>query len=194
MIGRKLPPFSFVVAILSALVLTSGIANAVTCTNPGTGTVTCTGGLGVSVNVNDNNDASNAPVIPTEAGSPFPSTITVTGGGSAVATVSVRLNGYTSLQSGGGDPETSSRDMGLLLVSPNGHNLQLMRCVGSPTSAESNVTLTIQDGGSAFPNCSGSTAFPSGTFAPGAYPDGSNGNTDPNYASVISGFGTLNDP
>src|SRR5580704_11930246 len=195
MIGRKSSPFSSVVAILSALVLTSGIANAVTCSNPVTGTVTCTGGAGVSVNIDDNNDADNAPVIPTEAGSPFPSTITVTGGGSAVATVSVTLHGYTSLQSGGGDPETSSRDMGLLLISPSGHNHQLMRCVGYPTAAESSVTLTIQDGGAAFPNClTASGAFASGTYAPSAYPDGSNANTNPNYASVISGFGTLNNP
>ena len=195
MIGRKLSPFSFVVAILSALALTSGIANAITCSNPVTGTVTCTGGAGVSVNIDDNNDADNAPVIPTEAGSPFPSTITVTGGGTAVATVSVTLHGYTSLQSGGADPETSSRDMGLLLISPSGHNLQLMRCVGDPTAAESSVTLTIQDGGAAFPNClTASGAFASGTYAPSAYPDGSNANTNPNYASVISGFGTLNNP
>ncbi|HZU29428.1 MAG TPA: FG-GAP-like repeat-containing protein, partial [Bryobacteraceae bacterium] len=134
-----------------------------TCT-PGSGTVTCTGGAGVSVNVTGNSNGT------AQAGTPFPSTIAVSGGGSAVTSVSLTLHGYTSVSNLGSSPAlTGSRDMGLLLVAPDGTNFELMRCVGLPSNAQSNIDVTLQDGATQIPPCGGTGAgnwTAGGTFSP----------------------------
>src|SRR5579884_3178499 len=142
--GGNVRRISVVIAVLFALCIINITANAaVTCT-PGAGTVTCTGGPGASINVTSNGS--------TQAGTPFPSTIAVTGGGSGVKSVSLTLHGYTSVVGPvNGTSIVGSRDMGLLLVGPDGTNFELLRCVGvnfangsfQPTN---NITVTLQAG------------------------------------------------
>ena len=65
----------------------------------------------------------------------------------------------------------SSRDAGILLQSPDGRNLQVLRAVGTAGSNASAITVTIQDGGTAMPNQSGTGvgAFNvTGTYRPTA--------------------------
>ncbi|MBZ5603097.1 MAG: Ig-like domain repeat protein [Acidobacteriia bacterium] len=156
-----------------------------TCT-PGSGTVTCTGGPSATVN-----DPGGSTTVGTS------SALAVTGGSGTVKTVTVVLHGYTAVL----DVNTlkaASRDMGLLLKSPGGRNLELMRCVGEPGSGgQNNLTFTIQDGATAFPDCNGSTGLTAGgTFAASSYPDsGGSGNAHPDYSTIAGvSSGQLNSP
>jgi hypothetical protein len=129
-----------------------------------------------------NETGSESGPITTVAGSPFPSTITVSGGIGSVSAVSVTLNGYNDSL---GSQDSGSLFMGLVLQSPNGHNFEIMRCVGNGTG-DPTVTITIADAGTAFPNALNTPSnLTSGTYAPGAYDtSGQNFEKDPNYSSV----------
>ena len=197
MIGSKVSRFSFGIAILLALAFTYQIADAASCPT-GSGcsvsgnTVTCLGGPALSINVN----ASGTTPSPTQTGTPFPSTLTVSGGGGSVSSVTVTLCSYVTSIAGN---DNGGEDMGLLLVSPSGRNLQLMRSVGPPnaSSGDNISVLTIQDGGTAMPSepTGSASTFPAGTYEPSAYDDtNGTGNKDPNYTSVIGSPGVPNDP
>jgi uncharacterized repeat protein (TIGR02543 family) len=158
------------VAALSFFFLFPNHANAACTTTANT--VTCTGGPASHVTVT-NGDGTTVGAS-TTGGSSFPSTLAVTGGTSVVTGVTVTLHGWTSVGNG---PGTGSVFAGLMLVSPDGRNLELMNCVGTG-STESNLTLTVRDGSTPLPSCSGSTGLTSGTFAPGSY------YSEPNYAQA----------
>src|SRR5579884_462527 len=159
------------VSLLAAIVFAGAVSTAAgmaaTCT-PGSGTVTCTGGAGVTVNVTGDGT--------TKAGSPFPSTINVTGGGAAVSTISVTLHGYTSMAVGGSPSYAGSRDLGLMLVAPDGTNFELLHCVGQPFAnsafhPQTNLTVTLQDGATVVPSCNPNDSnfapwTTGGTFSP----------------------------
>jgi len=191
MIGPRITRFSFGIAILFVLVLSTVTSATAACTT-GTGTVTCTGGPGASINATYNNTSP----VATQAGTPFPSTLTVTGGSGTVSSVSVTLHSFAAPVNAN---DEGAQDLGLLLISPTGRNLQLMRSVGDANKGTNNgaITLTIQDGGTPMANPNpGETSFPSGTYEPSAYFDGVTDNTDPDYHSVLSSFNNsdLNDP
>src|SRR5579871_4976143 len=192
MVLRRLSQLSFVIAVLLVLGGFSAPAHAA-CSTSGN-TVTCTSSTGASVTAS-NPSQSCSGACPTTVSSP--ATITVSGASGTVSSVSVTVNGYTGvLNTGVTPPETGSRDMGMLLVSPSGKNLELMRCIGHPSSGgQTNLTITFQDGATAMPSCASATGFTTGgTFEPSAYHTAANltGETDPNYSSVISG--SLNAP
>ncbi len=146
-------------------------------------TVTCTGGATSSVVING---GQGSPV----AGSPFPSTLVVSGApvGSTISSVKLRLNGYTAKDSsntatGGCNPAAasppgncnSSADVGILLAAPSGANLEVMRGIGAGGSASSqiNIQVTLQDGATAMPDHSALSGWTgngvSQTWAPTAY-------------------------
>jgi uncharacterized repeat protein (TIGR01451 family) len=158
---QRVSLFSFGIAIIFALAASMGVAQAVTCTPVGS-TVTCTGGAGASISLSnsDNN---------THAGTPFPTTINVTGGGGSLQSMTVTIHGYSSDVSNG----EGSRDVGLLLVSPSGRNMELLRCVGDGAVGQSNITFTLQDGATRVPSCRAADSnFGSwttgGTYSPSA--------------------------
>ncbi|HEY3740758.1 MAG TPA: Ig-like domain-containing protein, partial [Bryobacteraceae bacterium] len=163
-----------------------GVAEAVTCT--GTNPITCPGGTnGAEVTVTPNlGTASNA----TNFANNFPATLVIPSGaapaGSTVSSISLRLNGYTST-TGGGDG--ASRDVGILLESPDGRILQVISRIGSAASAQTNLTITIADGGANLPAPPSNAWTTSGTFAPGNYSglsglDGDrDGEDNPNYSA-----------
>ena len=123
--------------------MSTGVAHAVTC-NTVSSTVTCTGGPTAQVIV------SGGTAGTTSAGSPYPTTIAVTGGAGTVSSISLTIHGYTALSGAG---KNASRNVGLLLKGPTGgHNLQIMRSDGSAAAAQNNLTFTIQDSGTAFPD------------------------------------------
>ena len=156
-------------------------------------TVTCTGGAASSVLING---GQGSPV----AGSPFPSTLAVTGapGGSTISSVKLRLNGYTakgttdgcSANSPNGGNCNNSADVGILLASPSGANIEVMRGVGAGgtlSNGQTNIQVNLQDGATAFPDQnSGWTGLNvSQTWAPTAY-SGVNrsGNANINFGSI----------
>src|SRR5258708_5409701 len=98
MSGRDVSRFSFGLAIIVALAASMGVAHAVTC-NTVSNTVTCTGGAGASINI--------ASTTGTQPGTPFPTTINVTGGSGTVQSMTLTLHTYTSAHSG---TQHSSRD------------------------------------------------------------------------------------
>src|ERR1039457_3445017 len=162
------------VGIGLALAASMGVAHAVTCT-PAGNTVTCTGGP--AEHVIDTNGTPGTVAAQTGYGS----TIAVTGGAGSVSSLTITLHGYTvrsGFDAGLGTSFGSSTEMGLLLKSPSGRNLQIMRspghgsCTGAPDTAhcQSNLTITFQDGvASALPD--GNTIWDTGgTFKPTAYP------------------------
>jgi Big-like domain-containing protein/dockerin type I repeat protein len=166
MIGRKLCRFSVGIAMLVAL---PGVVNAQGTCSGGAGTVTCTGGAGSQV-IDTNNDSNSAqPTIPAQSN--FPSTINVTGGGAAVKTVSITLHGYTSVfDTTGTNNFLGSFEMGLMLVSPSNHNLEVLRAVGNPNVGENDITVTLADGNTLAPD--GNTfngTWTSGTYSPASY-------------------------
>jgi hypothetical protein len=114
----------------------------------------------------------------------FGTTIDVTGGGTAVKTVTITLHGYTSLATPTSQTESyfGSAEMGLMLVSPSGRNMEILRCVGDGNTGENNITVTLEDGATAAPNCqTAMTAWTSGTYAPGSYPTDE---IEPNYTQA----------
>ena len=155
-------------ALLAAVIVT-GTAQAACVT--AASTVTCTGGTAAHVATSTTAGVANS-------GTSYPATIAVSGvpGGSTVATVTLRLNGYTARSSNtSGNCASilcgSSRDAGILLQSPDGRNLQVLRAVGTAGSNASAITVTIQDGGTVMPNQSGTGvgAFnATGTYRPTA--------------------------
>jgi large repetitive protein len=199
MIGRKLYLFSVGTAILFALGAFTGVAKA-SCSNPVTGTVTCTGGTGAHV-VDTNNTATfPPPTVAAQTG--YGTTIDVTGGGAAVKTVSITLHGYTSVENQSTGSYSASYEMGLMLVSPSGHNMEILRCPGFSGDAQTNMTVTLQDGGTTIPNCSGTNSTSdwttSGTYAPASYPATENEPTYPSpapalaHSAATNGSATLN--
>jgi hypothetical protein len=184
MSGRK-PAFYFL-GVVCALSMFSGAVHGQTCTNPVTGTVTCTGGAGSHVTDTNNLNTYPPPTVAAQTG--FGTTIDVTGGGAAVKTVSITLHGYTSVfNTSGSNNYDGSAEMGLMLVSPNNHNLEVLRCPGDVSGGnpigETNLTITLQDGGSTIQNCETATsAWTSGTWAPASYPNSVE--NEPNYASA----------
>ncbi|MGD0368276.1 MAG: FG-GAP-like repeat-containing protein [Acidobacteriaceae bacterium] len=186
----------------------SGLASAqVTCTNnsPAASQITCTGGPGASVTDKDDFalpvntgltnpvDGSALTIAPTVAGSPFPTSITISGApaGVTLQNVSVTLHGYVSV--GGtavdaaGTPSSGSMAIGLLLTGPKSGggttNLELLRCVGGTDSSGNayvqNGSFTLVNPGAAGAlsiadgtGCGGVTYFnateigPAGAWAP----------------------------
>ncbi|MGA3026821.1 MAG: Ig-like domain-containing protein, partial [Bryobacteraceae bacterium] len=170
--------------IVLALGAVTGVANA-GCTNPVSGTVTCTGGAGsqvIDTEVNNPN-AATSPTVAAQTG--FGTAIDVTGGGAAVKTVSITLNGYSSVVDySGNNNYDGSSEIGLLLVSPSGRNLELLRAVGDPGTAQSDMTVKLADGATQVPSADSGTPWTaSGTYAPASY-----NQYTMDYGSVISGF------
>ena len=83
-----------------------------------------------------------------------------------VSSISLVFHTY-SAASGGGDG--ASRDVGIVLQSPDGKALQVISRIGSAATAQSNLTVTIADGGSALPAPPSTAWSTGGTFAPGNY-------------------------
>ncbi len=168
-----------------ALAASMGMAHAA-CNAPVGNSVTCTGGNSAHVGPYTNNGA-----FTTMAADHFPAALTVTGapGGSTVTGISLTVHGYTAAQHSGSSTTNpkSSRGMGLLLSSPSNHNLEIMRSVGDPATAESNLAFSISDAaGSAFPDsgCAASGSMGSGPFKPSAYHNCSFSNAAANYAAA----------
>ena len=179
MSGRK--PAFYLLVMLCALSMFSSAVRGQTCTNPVSGTVTCTGGAGAHVTDTNNGADASQPTIAAQTG--FGTTIDVTGGGAAVKTVSITLHGYTSVyNTSGSNNYFGSAEMGLMLVSPNSHNLEVLRCPGNTNNGESNLTITLADSGSTISSCDDATsALGSATYKPASYPSEEN---EPNYAQA----------
>ncbi len=178
MTAHKASRFSFPFGIVFALAMAAGVARAAGCS--GAGPVTCTAGSGAAVHVSGGNDGT------TTAASPYPASQTVSGApaGSTVATVTITLTNYTATTVNG----ASSRSMGLLLKSPSGHNLELMRAVGRGSIDTTNATITIQDtAANAMPSACGVVGLVAGTYKPSAYGAActESGNAEPTY--TVSG-------
>ena len=176
---RQTTLIAAIIAVVCAGGLTSnGVDAQVTCTNnsPGTNQVTCTGGPGASVNDQDDtrltvntgltNPVDGTPLLiaPTIAGSPFPTSITISGApaGVTVQNVSVTVNSYVSAGGmavdGSGNFADGSMAIGLLLTGPKSGggttNLELLRCVGgvdpsSGLAAVQNGSFTLVNPGTA---------------------------------------------
>jgi hypothetical protein len=194
---KKLALFGF---LLSTLVLLAPTASHAQCT--GSGTITCTvtqsvsipGGQAANGTVNNYGDI--------QTGSPYPSTLTISGLSGTIATISVQLHGLTSDAVDG----CGTQDLQVLLQAPNnGPYLELMGSAGNCGTASpedwtgSGVLLNIQDGPAtthmpysggtsgtcADPNNLGwpipdvSNGSSEGTFAPTSCPDGSTPETYP---------------
>jgi hypothetical protein len=183
MIGRKLCRFSVGIAMLLALVALPAVVNAQGSCSTGTGTVTCTGGaMSQVINTNNGTVSVNWPTVAAQSG--FPSSINVTGGGAAVKTVSITLHGYTSeFNLSGSNNFFGSAEMGLMLVSPSGHNLEVLRNVGNPNVGENNITVTLADGNTLAPDGEAGTPtdLTTGTWSPASYKSEEN---EPNYAQA----------
>ena len=121
-------------------------------------TVTCTGGAASSVIING---GQGSPV----AGSPFPSTLVVSGApvGSTISSVKLRLNGYTAKGTTDGCASNSpnggncnnSADVGILLAGPSGANLEVMRGIGAGgtlSNGQTNIQVNLQDGATVMPD------------------------------------------
>src|SRR5439155_20560173 len=113
--------------------------------------------LTVSSSVSGTASFSNASAITipdTGTGTPYPSTINVSGTAGTISQVVVRLDGYT---------HTYPDDLDVLLVSPTGQKVLVMSDVGGGNDVN-NVSLTLSDGAaSALPD---SGQIVSGTFKP----------------------------
>ena len=176
MIGQNVSRGSFGLAI----VLVLGFASTASATCSGTGPVTCTGGAGAAIHVLGGSDGT------TTAASTYPASLAVTGApaGATVATVTVTLQGYTATTANG----ASSRSMGLLLKSPGGRNLEIMRSVGRGSIDTTNATIVIQDGATSMTSAcvnGGNAGLVAGTFAPSAFSCSESGNAEPDY--TVSG-------
>ena len=178
---RSLPRLLFGIAILSALIVSTGVANA-SCSTVSS-TVTCLGSSnGTSVfSTNGGQESGPEPTVLSAA-----ATISVTGGSGTVSGVTVTLVGYND---NAGSANDGSGDMGLVLVSPSGRKFEIMRSVGSPGADPSTITFTIADGGTPFPNANcACTLVPLAggtTYSPSAYDDsGFALEKDPNYSSA----------
>jgi len=172
--NRKAFSSLFLILVIALVVSTGAASAAVVCT-PGSGTVTCTGGPGASVSYNNHTAGTTAD------GSPFPSTIPVTGGSGTVSSVTVTLNGYNASPAITG---SGSADVGILLTDPNGRNFQFIRDVGRGTNGQTNLTVKIQDGATQIPSGT-NTWTTSGTFGPTA-------NAGAFENSPAYGLGTIN--
>jgi hypothetical protein len=168
MVGGKLSRFAVLMAALFALGVFSSVASAQTCT-PGSGTVTCTGGAGSQVIDTNNGNTYPQPTMAAQSG--FPTTINVTGGGAVVQTVSITLHGYKSIfNTSGSNAYFGSAEMGLMLVSPNGHNLEVLRSVGNPNVGENDITVMLADGNALAPDANTfSGTWTTGTYSPASY-------------------------
>jgi subtilisin-like proprotein convertase family protein len=100
-------------------------------------------------------------------GSPYPSTINVSGVTGTVNKVKVELNALT---------HTFTRDVDMVLVGPAGQAVKLMSDVGG-TNSIANVNLTL-DSTATTPLPSGSTTIVSGTYVP----------TNADIGSVVDSF------
>src|ERR1039457_3541931 len=153
-----------------ALAASMGVAHA-QC-NTVSNTVTCTGGP--AAHVIANGDGVHATTV-----AATPATLAVTGGAGTVSSLTFTLNGYT-VKSGfdGVHGFGSSGTMGLLLKSPSGRNMQVMRspghgsCTGAPdtTHCQNNLTVTFQDGAAAALPDSSTIWSTGGTLKPTADP------------------------
>ena len=91
------------------------------------------------------------------AGTPYPSTINVSGSSSTITKVTVTLTGLT---------HTYPDDVGILLVGPAGQKVLVMANAGGSTDV-AGVNLTFDD--AATSNLPDATAITSGTFAPTSF-------------------------
>lgn len=154
--------FQFIIAVM--LVCMTGVAHA-GCTSV-SNMLTCTGSAnGASINLPGT--GTNGV---TAAGTPYPATLVVSGGSGTIVSLMLRLNGYTSQV--GASVGNASRNVGILLKSPSGRNLQVMRADGSASSAQMNLTVVLQDGATLLPNPLTSPWTTSGTFQASAYDGG----------------------
>ncbi len=191
--GEKLSRVAFLIALVLLVGAFSVPAHAACASSPCT--VTSSSGSSVSV---DNSSESCSSSCTTTAGTPVPIAVSAAGN-PLVSTVSITLNGYSAVfNTSPSVPITGSRDMGLLLISPSGRNLELMRCIGhGGASGQSNITLTISDSSSnVLPSCNGTdsnvgnwspAANSSVNYKPAAYADTFSTGA-PDYGAVISGF------
>src|ERR1017187_6960833 len=172
----SLKSYLFCFGIGLALAASMGVAHAQCSTV--SNTVTCTGSSNGALINNPYTGNANGVTV---AASPYPATIFVFGGSGTVSSISLTLHGYTTLV--GGLIGNASSSVGLLLKSPSGRNMQIMRADGAASPVQTNLTVTIQDGAAAFPDTN--TAWsPGGTFKPTAYSGAPN--ASPDY-TVVSG-------
>jgi hypothetical protein len=130
-------------------------------------------------------NASGIVIPDVGAGTPYPSTINVSGLGGTISQVTVRLNGFS---------QTWPADVDVLLVGPTGQKAIVMSDVGGG-NVVSGVTLTLSDGAAAvLPQ---STTLVSGTFRPTDYTDSNGAESFPApaaagpYAAPLSAFNGL---
>jgi subtilisin-like proprotein convertase family protein len=125
-------------------------------------------------------DATAITIPDQGAGTPYPSTINVSGMGGTITNVTVNLNSLT---------HTFKSDLEILLVSPGGQKVMLMSHAGAAYTASRSVTLTFSDAATAY--LPASTAISSGTYKPTDYPPA---DTFPSpaparpYGTNLSGF------
>lgn len=114
-------------------------------------------------------------------GSPYPSTISISGMETSITDLNVKLFGFT---------HTWPEDADLLLVGPQGQNLLLMSDVGGGNPGVSNLNLTLDDNAAqALPY---SAAFSSGTYQPANYEGTENLPSPAPTTSVATTLGTFN--
>ena len=134
---------------------------------------------------------------------PYPSTLTVSGLSGTVATVTVQLQGLTTVGGGSGD---DTQDLGILLKSPGGQLLEILGNTSDSLQSLSGLTLNISDAASnQMPNQVSPWSQTTGTLSvqPASYSHGVDPETFPSPGpgtlapgstalSLPNGTGTLN--
>jgi len=132
------------------------------CSSSGVNQVTCTGGQGASISTGGGFGVETH-------GSPYPATLVVSGVSGTISGLQVRLNSYSA---------DVTRDLGVMMRSPSGKNLQLLREPrrGDAGSAVT-FTITFADGGTVVP-CTAGNFNTTGTYSPtNCTPEAGTGNT-----------------
>src|SRR5213592_2929876 len=107
-------------------------------------------------------NASAITIPDTGTGTPYPSTINVSGTAGTISQVVVRLDGYT---------HTYPDDLDVLLVSPTGQKVIVLSDAGGGGDIN-NVSLTLSDGAAPTPALTDSGQIVSGTFKPANFGTG----------------------
>src|ERR1700687_5339300 len=159
MVINKAVRIYFVIGLALATFTGEALAS---CSSSGVNQVTCTGGQGASLSTGGGFGVETH-------GSPYPATLAVSSVSGTISGLQVRLNSFS---------DDVSRDLGVMLRSPSGRNLQLLREPrrGDAGSAVT-FTITFADGGTVVP-CTVGNFNTTGTYSPtNCTPESGTGNT-----------------
>jgi subtilisin-like proprotein convertase family protein len=155
----------------SALALSCGTVTTVT---------TCTENAAITIPAAGTGDPNNG-----AAASPYPSNIVVSGVVGTVNKVTVTLNNLS---------HTSSDDLDMMLVGPNGQNIVIWSDAGGTAQAISNVTVTLDD--AAASDLPDGPTITTGTFKPKNYLSTNNSSNNDHWPapapapSALTSFGS----